>query len=74
VSCPLDGAKLVLTRLIKGRVGVMTKKTKAMAAEASTQCFLAVENMLFGRVLKKLNRRKKMRLPCAYLECTGNSP
>jgi hypothetical protein len=50
VSCPLDRAKLVLTRLMKGSVGVMTKQTKAIAAEASTQCFLAVENMLFGRV------------------------
>jgi hypothetical protein len=35
---------------MKGSVGVMTKKTKAIAAEVSTQCFLAVENMLFGRV------------------------
>jgi hypothetical protein len=35
---------------MKGSVGVMTKQTKAIAAEASTQCFLAVENMLFGRV------------------------
>jgi hypothetical protein len=35
---------------MKGSVGVMTKQTKAIAAEANTQCFLAVENMLFGRV------------------------
>jgi hypothetical protein len=35
---------------MKGSVGVMRKKTKAIEAETSTQYFLAVENMLFGRM------------------------
>jgi hypothetical protein len=35
---------------MRGSVGVMIKKMKAIKAETRTQCFLTVEIMLFGRV------------------------
>ena len=49
-ACSLEGAKLVFTCWMKGNVGVMTRKTKATEAEMSTQCFLAVENMIRRRI------------------------
>jgi hypothetical protein len=38
---------------MKGSDGVKTKKTNAMEAEISTQCFLAVENIASRRMLEK---------------------
>jgi len=65
-SSSLEGSQLALACLMNGRIGVATKKIKAIEAEISTQCFLAVENIA-SAVITYVGKEGEMRLPCACL-------